>query len=202
MTSLSNNVWIAIAAPGAAEYLRRLSPGGYTYQLVKQAIKSAETLGVPKDRVIIGPCFDTDLTTKYVHQRDLNRWVESLLSPIDPDMVITHPTHDTHSDHVLLSHSVGVATRPSDYSHITTLHFEPTSIYPQPGFTPNNYVELDECDLEAKIMALECYRDELQTLTWPRNPETIRAKARVRGSESNFALAEAYQLIRYYNIPQ
>ena len=50
--------------------------------------------------------------------------------------------------------------------------------------------------MEEKISIMMAYESEVSDFPFPRNAEAIRAQAMLRGVESGFLAAEAFQLLR------
>ena len=63
-----------------------------------------------------------------------------------------------------------------------------------PTFRPNWYENIED-HLEAKLDAFKLYASEAGDFPFPRSRETLEALARLRGSESGFAAAEAFMLL-------
>ena len=62
-------------------------------------------------------------------------------------------------------------------------------------FTPNTFVQVDEAGIDAKIDALAVYENVIRPFPHPRSPEAIRALAALRGSQSGYQAAEAFQCV-------
>ena len=58
-------------------------------------------------------------------------------------------------------------------------------------FRPNYFVEMD---VERKIEMYLCMKTQVRKF---RSPDTIRSIAQVRGAQSNFEYAEAFEIIRW-----
>lgn len=62
-------------------------------------------------------------------------------------------------------------------------------------FRPQCYVDIGDT-LEAKLEILAIYASELGAFPFPRSVEAVRALAALRGTESGYTAAEAFQLLR------
>lgn len=122
------------------------------------------------------------------HIQDKVRWI---LENERPDVVLTH-AQDTHQDHCAVNRVVmrAVGALPS----ITVAEFEsPTTSVTSAPFVPNAY---EDCDIETKLRALDCYKSQAMPAPHPRSPEVVRALAVKRGSECGKAYAEAFRIVR------
>ena len=121
---------------------------------------------------------------------------------IKPDIVFTHHHGDLNIDHRITFNAVITAFRPTrSCSADTILCFEtPSSTewnfpYYKNVFSPNIFVNIED-NINAKIMALNCYKSELCHAPHPRSQESIQAIAKRWGSVADLQYAEAFELIR------
>ena len=127
--------------------------------------------------------------------------LEEVMAQVRPDIVITHHWRCTNIDHQRCFEAAVVATRPAAGHQVALWSCEiPSSTgYLRPAqFEPSLYVGLDEQHVEAKIAAMQAYGTEARPDPHPRSPEVLRALAKVRGSESGFLWAEAFQIVRTF----
>lgn len=120
-----------------------------------------------------------------------------------PDVLITHPPQDYHSDHINVSRVVLEAVFQSGNACIETKHapFTPSKLYYCDAwfvpFEPDEYIDISEV-FDRKIEALSCHKsqlpaevveagDDMVTLTTLRN--------RISGRESGARYAEAFRLV-------
>ena len=159
---------------------------------IEEQTKSAlNTLGI--DNYIFGS-FDDQQLDKYP-LLDLVKWVSSNMEKFNPTVVITHFDRCLNQDHRQLYQACVIATRPVK-NRIQLLSCEiPSSTGFLGAFTPNYYVELSPENIVAKMKAVEDYVTEIKK---SRSPEVISALARVRGAESGYDYAEAFQIKRCY----
>ena len=66
---------------------------------------------------------------------------------------------------------------------------------PNQSFKPNYFVDISDF-LERKLEVLAVYQSELGPFPFPRSIEAIQALATLRGANSGFMAAEAFQLLR------
>ena len=63
-------------------------------------------------------------------------------------------------------------------------------------FIPNQFIEVSEENLIAKIKGIECYQFEKRTYPHPRSPEALRLLAQRWGVAVGYGYAEAFCLVR------
>ena len=113
------------------------------------------------------------------------------------DVVYTHSDKDLNSDHRRVNEVSRVAFRPH-LSKAKMYAFEvPSSTELGSPFNPNVFVEVDEDMGWNKLRTLrEFYKDEMRLFPHPRSEEYILSLMKIRGAQSGYRLAEAFELIR------
>lgn len=132
--------------------------------------------------------------------RGLQMWVESVMTEVRPEVVITHSFKETNRDHRVVAEAVHVAARPyartgSSLNMLLAFHVDPLGIFQD--FQPQLYVPLSEDELSRKLQALALYEKIGAIRDWP-HPRSIKAveiQARYCGSKLGCPAAEAYELI-------
>jgi LmbE family N-acetylglucosaminyl deacetylase len=132
----------------------------------------------------------------------INKIIETAINSFMPDTVLTHSPNDANNDHKIVFHSTIMATRPGAQNHVRRLmSYEVLSssewAYVE-TFSPNYFEELTERDVESKWQALSLYESEIKSFPFPRSSDGIQTLARMRGMQSGFNFAEAFQLIRAF----
>lgn len=129
---------------------------------------------------------------------DFNRAFEAL--GLDPDLVITHSDHDVNNDHTVVARSASVIARPV-HKRIKLLACETLSSteWGTRPFVASLYVDISE-QLSKKVDAMRAYEYELRQYPHPRSLEGIEIKARQRGLEVGLAAAEAFQVLRWFDV--
>ena len=127
--------------------------------------------------------------------------VATVLKQFSPqEIFVPHPS-DIHSDHRITFDVVASCTKwfrsPSvkrilAYETLSETEF---GLEPSKRFHPNVYVNI-EGFLETKLQAMSVYSSEIQNFPFPRSNEAISALAALRGSNSGFKEAEAFELLR------
>lgn len=131
------------------------------------------------------------------------QFIENAIKDWQPDIIITHFPEDNHSDHRCVSRATQEAfryfQRPRGEQPCEELWFgevpSSTDWSVSDQFRPNIWVPLMEGDLNVKIKALEMYHEVIRPVPHPRSEKNIRALATVRGSQSGFERAEAFQQV-------
>ena len=124
----------------------------------------------------------------------LINYIEYWINTLKPDMVfIPHPGY--HQDHQVSYNAAIAALRPHDRNFFVNkiLIYEGIHdfIWSDKLFTPNYYVPLD---IDKKIKAFSYYKSQMQP---HRSLESITQLAALRGKQSNYPYAEAFQIKRW-----
>lgn len=119
-----------------------------------------------------------------------------------PQRIYTHHPGDLNIDHRRAHDAVMIAARPQPGCPVKEIFaFEVVSstgwAAPSAGlpFTPQFYADIS-AQLEAKLRALESYRDEMRPAPHARSIESVRALAAFRGSQVGVPFAEAFAVER------
>ena len=129
--------------------------------------------------------------------------IEHFIRLHSPSRIFTHHPRDLNQDHRIVSYACSVAARlnlrsspplPSpDLLYFETLSATdwsfPDSKFP---FDPNLFVDITPF-LDTKLKAISCYRNVLRPEPHSRSLTTIQSLASLRGSQSGFLYAEAFQ---------
>lgn len=129
---------------------------------------------------------------------DFNRAFDKL--GLEPDLMITHSDHDVNNDHTVVSRSASVIARPlQKKTKVLACETLSSTEWGYRPFAASLYVDVSE-QLSKKIEAMRVYEYELRHFPHPRSLEGIEIKARQRGLEVGLAAAEAYQVLRWFEI--
>lgn len=153
--------------------------------LRKEVREATAVLGIPPVRLEIGSFEVRDFPAQ--RQALLDHMIR-LRDRIDPDVVFLPSQHDTHQDHFTV-HSEGIRA----FKATTMLGYEVP--WNNLVFETTCFVHLDERHLARKIEALGCYRS--QAARPYANEESLRAQARLRGTQAGCRYAETFQVIRW-----
>ncbi len=115
--------------------------------LVEEHYRSMETLGVPRDHVVLG-AFET---RRFPHARqEILEFLIQLKNSFHPEIVFVHTKADIHQDHGTVTQEGLRAFRGT-----TVLGFD--VIRSSYGFFPSFLVEVSEADVDRKVAALRQY---------------------------------------------
>tara|TARA_R110002020_G_scaffold25813_1_gene83547 strand:- start:8778 stop:9398 length:621 start_codon:yes stop_codon:yes gene_type:complete len=131
--------------------------------------------------------------------QDLLPSFESTINEYKPDEIyIPHPSYN--QDHRVVYEAILTALRPHDINFFV----KKVLVYEQPhvllwdyshdinsAIKPNYFVSID---IERKIKAYELMATQVRSF---RSPETLKSIAQLRGQQSNYKYAEAFQIIRW-----
>ncbi len=119
---------------------------------------------------------------------------------LEPDLLITHSDHDVNYDHTIVSRSASVIGRPlQKKTKLIVCETLSSTEWGSRPFAASLYVDISEF-LSKKIEAMRVYEKELRPYPHPRSLEGIEIKAKQRGLEVGCAAAEAYQVVRWFEI--
>lgn len=164
-------------------------------KLREDCYQALSGIGVQESDIYLGEFADNEIDRHTL--LELIHWIEGIIERVKPDAIFTHHRFCTNIDHQYLHEAVVVATRPGIESHIPLFCGEvPSSTgYLRPAqWEPNFFVNVEEADVDAKILAMQSYKSEARPDPHPRSPEVLKALAKVRGSEGGYFFAEAFMI--------
>jgi len=196
--ALGDHVWILILGKGVTsrKELSEIQKKRDLERLTKSAQKASKILGVKKLILKNFPDnrFDTVPLLNIIHE------IEIVTDTFKPQIIYTHNQSDVNIDHRKTLQAVESVIRPLSNTQIEqVLAFEvPSSTewnFVRKSFRPNVFSQINEKNFDKKIMALKAYSAELRPFPHPRSPEYLRALVKLRGGQSGFPMAEAFELI-------
>lgn len=197
---------------GAGATIRKLVDDGHEVRVVilnadfeisrpnmaEDLIKSKEILGIKHDY-----CFSFE-NMGFVNEnhRKMVQEIEKCIEDFKPHYIFTHSPDDLHSDHKITNMVCLQAARYGQRSNKNwkikgIYYFEVLSstdwgVVP---FEPNVFVGVNKKQMEAKIKALEVYKNVLRPCPHPRRKQNIYALALYRGSQIGLEYAEGFKLV-------
>lgn len=147
-----------------------------------EASRGARLMGATKCEVLEFP--DTRLEQ---HSAELVKAIEARIKTFNPDIILTHSSHDQHQDH----HAVHLATLRAARRHPAILCYESPSA--TADFNPQVFVEIDDY-LDAKQAAIAQHRNQLGKPYM--GDQTISAQASFRGAQARQDASEAFEAVR------
>lgn len=127
------------------------------------------------------------------HIPEMADCIRSLVAREHADYVFTQSATDTHQDHQAVSQATLIACGVESRVKLVAEYEVPISSTKCAAFEPNAYIEID---IEKKLEGYTQYKSQVKDGAHPRNPDVVRALARVRGSECGCAYAEAFNVVR------
>ncbi len=173
----------------------RLSPAAYGKQKRREAATAARTLGA---EVIYGPYKDGELPDN----EEASRYVADIIRQVKPTILITHWKNSIHKDHSatfrlvqnaeLLAALPAVKTGHEPYSGVQRI-FLAENWEDKEGFSPYTYIEVS-ADLETWEKSVKQYEFIRGGISSYPYFDYYKALARVRGAESSFHDAVAFEI--------
>ena len=169
--------------------------------LLKDILAANQTLGF--EEPVLGDFPNLKMnTTPHIK---LVKYIEKQIEYYEPSKVFTHHPGDLNDDHVQVSKACQAAIRlfqrrtnikPIDEFYYMEILSSTDWSFQNGGndFQPNIFVEVGKDGVEKKVKALSCYRDVMREFPHPRSVEAVRALATLRGAQSGYNYAEAFQL--------
>ncbi len=127
---------------------------------------------------------------------------KKIISRIKPDTIIMNHYNDAHSDHREVFQNMRYLMKPFRYNYIKNIFLMETPSETDQGlilvkdtFKPSLFVDISKF-IDLKIKALKIYKSQILNSPSSRNVETIRSLSRIRGGQSGYKFAEAFQILR------
>lgn len=140
---------------------------------------------------------------KYDNISDIINKISKIFREVQPNIIYTPFLNDIHTDHQIISKSVNSCLKKfRNKSLKKALYYEVLSetnlnFSADLNFCPNVYINITSY-IDKKIQTMNVYKSEIKKHPFPRSEDSIKALATLRGSESGFRFAEAFQLIFEY----
>ncbi len=197
-TKAGNRVWCLVLGEGITSRADlTVIQKKKLLNLLKNSAKNANRL-LNVEKVILRNFpdnqFDSVPLLKIIHS------IENIVEKFCPNVIFTHSLSDVNVDHRIVIKAVEAVVRPGIRQYIEKVFsFEaPSSTdwnFIKKPFRPNVFVSLEKNSLDKKIGALKKYEGEIRKFPHPRSETYLRALATVRGGQSGYKLAEAFELI-------
>ena len=150
--------------------------------------KTAKILGISQTVFLDYP----DMRLNLSHL-DINKKLEEIIEKYRPEIVYTAPKNDLNLDHQMVFNSTLVACRPkSGVKQILCYEIQGNTKVP---FVPNVFENIEK-EFSYKIKGFKMYKSEIEEFPNPRSIIAIENLAIMRGIESGFKKAEAFELIK------
>ena len=153
--------------------------------------KTAKILGISQTIFLDYP----DMRLNLSHL-DINKKLEEIIEKYKPEIVYTAPKNDLNLDHQMVFNSTLVACRPkSGVKQILCYEIQGNTKVP---FVPNVFENIEK-EFSYKIKGFKMYKSEIEEFPNSKSIIAIENLAILRGIESGFKKAEAFELIRFIN---
>tara|TARA_B100001175_G_C19244772_1_gene511750 strand:+ start:30 stop:701 length:672 start_codon:yes stop_codon:yes gene_type:complete len=156
-----------------------------------------------KKKLKIKKLFNLDFNTKELNKGNINNLITSLskvLHLTKPNILFIPYINDAHSDHFFTSYAINHLLKTFRYNFVESCYYYETlsetnfNFSKKKKFIPNTYIDISK-NLKNKIKLLKVYKNEIKKHPFPRSITSVKALATLRGSESGFKYAEAFQLV-------
>ena len=205
LSSLGVDIYTLIICGGAEKrYL-----GDDKDILLKKCIKACKLLGIKE--IFFGSF--PNLVLHNIDSYEIVEFIEKHIKEIQPRTIVTHHPGDLNIDHSVVSNACLTACRlgqrrpdfklPS-INNIWFMEILSSTDWAYSNgkniFSPNCFVGVSEQNLNSKVNALNIYGNVSRPRPHPRNEETIKSLATIRGSQCSAKYAESFQLIfKFYD---
>lgn len=147
--------------------------------------------------------FQLDFETKEIHKVSESLLIEKItnvINSIKPNTLYLPFINDAHSDHRIITSAFNACIKPFRNSYLEkilmyeTLSETNLNYLSSRKFVANVFNDISPF-INTKITAMNIYKSEIGKHPFPRNDKLIKSLAILRGSESNFKYAEAFELV-------
>ena len=131
---------------------------------------------------------------------DLIEKISNVYKKVEPDIIYMPFAYDVHTDHQIIAKALQSTLKWFRYPHIKKVYMYETPSETEFNFVenrlfrPNVFVNIS-LYLEDKIEVMKIYAGEMGEFPFPRSEKTMRALTTLRGSQSGFESAEAFELV-------
>lgn len=136
----------------------------------------------------------------YDYSIDSEVLIENTIKDLNPYRLYIPHYNDQHQEHLGLFQMVRVALRNNNINSVKEVIcgeiISSTGTALKSHFFPNYFIPLSAGQLDNKVLAMQCYKEELKSFPHPRSEQGIRATAIFRGMYANSLFAEAFEIIK------
>ena len=131
---------------------------------------------------------------------DLIGEISNVYKKVEPDIIYMPFAYDVHTDHQIIAKALQSTLKWFRYPHIKKVYMYETpsetefNFVENRVFRPNVFVNIS-LYIDDKIEVMEIYTNEMGEFPFPRSEKTMRALTTLRGSQSGFDSAEAFELV-------
>ena len=131
---------------------------------------------------------------------DLIEKITDVYKKVEPEIIYMPFAYDVHTDHQIISKALQSTLKWFRYPYIKKVYMYETpsetefNFIETRVFRPNVFVNITKY-VDEKIETMKFYAGEIGEFPFPRSEKTLRALATLRGSQSGFDSAEAFELV-------
>ena len=131
---------------------------------------------------------------------DLIEKITEVYKKTAPDIIYMPYAYDVHTDHQVIAKALQSTFKWFRYPHIQKVFMYETPSETEFNFTrkktfnPNVFINISDY-LDDKIETMKIYAGEMGDFPFPRSEKTLRSLVALRGSQSGFEAAEAFELV-------
>ena len=131
---------------------------------------------------------------------DLIGEISNVYKKVEPDIIYMPFAYDVHTDHQIIAKALQSTLKWFRYPHIKKVYMYETpsetefNFVENRVFRPNVFVNIS-LYIDDKIEVMKIYANEMGEFPFPRSEKTMRSLAALRGSQSGFESAEAFELV-------
>jgi N-acetylglucosamine malate deacetylase 1 len=131
---------------------------------------------------------------------DIVEKITDIYKKIEPEIIYMPFAYDVHTDHQIIAKAMQATFKWFRYPHIQkvlmyeTLSETEFNFIEKRTFSPNVFVNISDY-LDEKIDTMQIYESEIAEFPFPRSVVTIQSLAALRGSQSGYEAAEAFELV-------
>jgi N-acetylglucosamine malate deacetylase 1 len=126
--------------------------------------------------------------------------ITDVYKKVEPDIVYMPFAYDVHTDHQIIAKALQSTFKWFRYPYIKKVYMYETpsetefNFVEKMAFRPNVFVNIS-LYIDDKIETMKIYDGEMSDFPFPRSEKAIRSLATLRGSQSGFESAEAFELV-------
>jgi LmbE family N-acetylglucosaminyl deacetylase len=131
---------------------------------------------------------------------ELIQQISYVYNKIEPELIYMPFAYDVHTDHQLIAKALQSTFKWFRHSHIRkvmmyeTLSETEFNFIDKRAFSPNVFLDISKY-LDDKIDIFKIYSSEIGEFPFPRSEKSLRSLAALRGSQSGYDAAEAFELV-------
>lgn len=176
---------------------------GFENQIVNDLKRSHEIVGISK--TYLGRLEDQNFHNE--DSRKMVQFIEEAIRDFEPDAIFTQHPGDVNTDHYWTAAACieafylwqrgREALKPIEALYLMEVQSSTDwALNPsEKRFEPNTYVEVSKEGIEAKLKALDAYENVIRPIPHPRSPEALKALPLLRGAQSGYHYAEAFECV-------